>query len=93
MNYAIVDKNSNRLIAIVDEVLKDFFVSKFPIFGVVEIGSVGTSTLQTEKGTVSTISVQPKGTIYSKDSYHMITTFFLDDIDSIEDAYKLINNR
>ena len=91
MNYAIVDKNSNRLIAIVDELLKDFFVTKFPIFGVVEIGSVGTSTLSTEKGTVSTINIQPKGTILSKDCYHMISTFYLDEINSIEEAYKLIN--
>ncbi len=91
MNYAIVDKNSNRLIAIVDELLKDFFVTKFPIFGVVEIGSVGTSTLSTEKGTVNTISVQPKGTILSKECYHMISTFYLDEIESIEEAYRLIN--
>lgn len=90
MNYAIVDKNSNRLVAIVDETLKGFFETKFPIFGIVEIGSVGTSTLSTEKGTVNTISVQPKGTILSRDCYHMISNFYLDEIESIEEAYELI---
>ena len=91
MNYAIVDKNSNRLIAIVDESLRDYFVNQMPIFGIVEIESVGTSTLSTKKGTVNTISVQPKGTILSKDCYHMIKNFYLDEIDSIEEAYRLIN--
>ena len=35
MNYAVIDKNTNRLIAIVDDLLKEFFVAKLPVFDIV----------------------------------------------------------
>ena len=91
MNYAIVDKNTNRLIAIVDELLRGYFVDKFPAFDVIEISSVGNSTLITEKGTISTISVQPNGTYFSKDCYHMITSYPTNEMSDNNEAYELIN--
>ena len=91
MNYAIVDKNTNRLIAIVDNLFKGFFIDKFPLFNVVEISSIGSSTFTTEKGNIDTISVQPKGTYFSNDCYHMITSFPVDEMSDINEAYELIN--
>jgi hypothetical protein len=93
MNYAVIDKNTNRLIAIVDDLLKEYFVAKLPVFDIVEITSVGSSHLRTEKGSVNTISINPKGTYLTKDCYHMITSYSKDEFTCVEEAYESINNR
>ena len=47
--YAIVEKNSKRAIAIVDSSLVEWFKQIFPIFDVIEINSIGSSTINVMK--------------------------------------------
>lgn len=88
MNYAIVEKNSNRAIAIVDDALAIWFEQNMPMYNQVEIGSVGSKSFITSEGNISTISLQPVGTFFSKEQYHMITR--KPDTISLDDAYELI---
>ncbi len=88
MNYAIKEKDSNRMVAIVDDAFAAWFTQNMPDFDVVEIGSVGSSTFTTDKGTISTISAQPVGGPFLKDAFHLISSKPADI--SLADAYKLI---
>lgn len=88
MNYAIVEKNSNRAIAIVDEPLAAWFAQKFPIYSQVKVGSIGSTSFVTTEGNISTISIQPVGTSFSKEQYHIITR--KPDTISLGEAYELI---
>lgn len=88
MNYAIVEKNSNRAIAVVDDALCVWFAQNFPVYDQKKINSVGSCSFVTTKGNISTISIQPVGTSFSKEQYHMITRK-PDDI-SLGEAYELI---
>lgn len=45
MNYAVVEKNSNRAIAIVDGALAEWFKQNMPAYDVLEIESVGSASL------------------------------------------------
>lgn len=49
MNFAIVEKNSNRVIAIVDEPLAAWFAQNFPIYDQKEIISVGGTSFVTSQ--------------------------------------------
>lgn len=88
MNYAIVEKNSNRAIAIVDGSLAAWFAQKFPIYNQVKVGSIGSTSFVTTEGNISTISIQPVGTSFSKEQYHIITR--KPDTISLSEAYELI---
>ena len=89
MNYAIKEKDSNRMIAIVDAALAAWFAQNMPDFDVVEIRSVGSTTYTTDKGTtISTISAQPVGDSCLNDAFHLISSKPADI--SLADAYKLI---
>lgn len=88
MNFAIVEKNSNRAIAIVDDALAAWFAQNFPIYNQVEVGSIGSTSFVTTEGNISTVSIQPIGTSFSKEQYHMITC--KPDEISLGEAYKLI---
>lgn len=89
MNYAIVEKSSNRAIAIVDSKLVEWFVKNLPIFDHIEIGSIGSESFNTSEGVIRTISIQPVGTFSPKDSYHMISN--MPNSLSLYEAYKLIS--
>jgi len=89
MNYAIVEKESKRAIAIVDGSLSEWFAKNLPIFDQKEVSSVGSSTFVTEEGSINTISIQPIGTHLQKDCYHMINS--KPDEVSLGEAYKLIS--
>lgn len=88
MNYAIVEKNSNRAIAIVDEPLAIWFQQNFPIYNQVEVSSVGSCSFVTDEGNISTISIQPVDTAFMKEQFHMITR--KPDTISLGEAYELI---
>lgn len=88
MNYAIVEKNSNRAIAIVDEPLAIWFAQNFPTYDQKEIASVGSTSFVTTEGNISTISIQPVGTSFLKEQYHMITR--KPDTINLSEAYELI---
>lgn len=90
MNYAIVEPQSNRAIAIVDAPLMEWFKQNFPAYNVVEVGSVSSTNFTTKEGSISTISLQPIGTHFTKDAYHMITRF--PETINLGEAYKLIEN-
>lgn len=89
MNYAIVEPQSNKAIAIVDAPLKEWFKQNFSVYDIIEVGSVGSTTFSTNEGSISTISIQPVGTHF-KDAFHMITRF--PETITLEEAYKLIEN-
>lgn len=88
MNYAIVEKNSNRAIAIVDNALAAWLEQNLPGFNQVEIASIGSTSFVTTEGNISTVSIQPVGTSFSKEQYHMITR--KPDSISFGRAYQLI---
>ena len=88
MNYAIVEKSSKRAIAIVDGPMAEWFAQNLPIFDQKEIASVGSSSFTTAEGNISTISIQPKGTAFLREQYHLITN--KPDTISLEYAYQLI---
>lgn len=88
MNYAIVEKNSNRAIAIVDDALAAWFKQNFPIYNQVEVASIGSTSFVTTEGNINTVSIQPVGTSFLKEQYHMITR--KPDSISLEQAYQLI---
>ena len=88
MNYAIVEKNSNRAIAIVDEPLAAWFQQNIPIYNQVEVSSVGSCSFVTNEGNINTISIQPVGTTFMKEQFHMITR--KPDTISLGKAYDLI---
>lgn len=90
MNYAIVEPQSNRAVAIVDAPLMEWFKQNFSVYNIVEVGSVGSTTFSTNEGSISTISIQPVGTHFTKDAFHMITRF--PETISLGEAYKLIEN-
>lgn len=88
MNYAIVEKNSNRAVAIVDQPLAAWFAQNFPMYDQKEIKSVGNGSIVTTEGNISTISIQPVGTSFLKEQYHMITR--KPDTINLSEAYELI---
>ena len=88
MNYAVVEKNSNKAVAIINSDFKAYFEVYFSIFDIVEIASVGEINILTEKGTVSTIAILPVGKDSSKDTYHMIDKY--PEGISLTEAYSLI---
>lgn len=88
MNYAIIEKNSNRAIAIVDEPLAQWFTQNFQCYDQKEISSVGSTSFVTTEGNISTISIQPVGTSFLKEQYHMITR--KPDTITLGEAYELI---
>ncbi len=88
MNFAIVEKNSNCAIAIVDGSLAAWFAQNFPMYDQKEIASVGSTSFVTTEGNISTISIQPVGTFFSKEQYHMITR--KPDTITLGEAYELI---
>ena len=90
MNYAIVEPQSNRAIAIVDAPLMEWFKQNFSVYNIIEVGSVGSTTFTTKEGSISTITIQPIGKPFSKDAFHMITRF--PETISLGEAYKLIEN-
>lgn len=91
MNYAVVEKNSNRAIAIVDEPLSLWFAQNFPIYNQIEISSVGSCSFITDEGSISTISIQPKDTTFMKEQFHLITR--KPDNISLAKAYELIKEK
>ena len=88
MNYAIKEKDSNRMVAIVDDAFAAWFGQNMQTFDVVEIKSVGSSTFSTNVGSINTISAQPVGTFLLKDALHLISS--KPENISLGDAYKLI---
>ena len=91
MNFAVVDKNSNKVVAIINKDFKAYFEVYFPIFDLVEIDSVGSTTFSTEEGSISTISVRPIGGHLSSDDYHMISR--IPEGVSIKEAYESIKRK
>lgn len=87
--YAIVEKNSNRGISLVESgVLKLIDHILLQPFDLIVVESIGTSTRSTEFGSINTISIYPKDKPHSKDAYHIITSH-PEEI-SLETAYNLL---
>jgi len=90
MNYALVEKQGNRCIIIFDISMVEFFTKSFPAFDIIPIESVGSGTIVTNEGHISTMSINPVGTFATKDQYHMISR--IPEGMTIGDAYALIAN-
>lgn len=95
MNYAVVEKGTNRAIALIDESIKLWFENHWPIFNdikidFIEIDNIGSSSTRTDKGVINSIALFPVGKHFSSDAYHMVQTF-PDTID-LQTAYKLLQN-
>lgn len=88
--YAVVEKDSNRAIAIIEIGMVQWFKQILPGFDVIEVGSIGTCTFSTREGSISTVSIYPIEKNFSKDAYHIIQSF--SDIISLGEAYELIKN-
>lgn len=75
-NYAIVIKETKRVIGIVDETMVEH-VKKIPYYLTVDfipIHNIGNCSFKTEYGIVNTISVCDENTHLVKDFYHMINS-------------------
>ena len=90
MTYAVVDKHSNRAIAIIDDTLKSYFESKLPAFDILEIVSVGTSRISCQDFYCTSISINVKYNMYDRRTYYMIRDFNGDL--TIEQVYEKLNS-
>lgn len=86
--YAIIEKNSNRAIAIIESGIVNWFEQDMQGFDIIKVGSVGTCTFSIKEGNISTVSIYPEGKSFSSDAYHIIQSF-PEEI-SLKEAYQLI---
>lgn len=87
--YALVEKNSNRAIALVESGMVNWFKQNFPLFDVVEIYNVGTTSFRTKGGTINTTTFISESENDNGDvQYYMINE--LPDSISLDEAYELI---
>lgn len=84
--YAIVEKNSNRAIALIDESLVASIKTMLPIFDCVVIVNTGVTSFRTEHGTINAVSLVTEEFI--DDDYYMIKDF--PDGITLAKAYELI---
>lgn len=86
--YALVEKNSNRAVALVESGMINWFKQNFPIFDVVEIYNVGTTSFRTKEGVINTTTFISESENSDDVQYYMIKEF--PDSISLDEAYELI---
>lgn len=72
MNYAVVEKDSHIVHAIIDESFKSFFEKSFPMFNIVKIENIVNSVLSFKDCRINTISCFPEGCNYNRDAFHLV---------------------
>lgn len=88
MNFILTERDSKRIIAIVDQTLAEFFKKNIHVFELHPVESVGSFNYQTDKGSISGISASATDSKRITDSYKMINT--LPEGVTMEEGYKLI---
>lgn len=84
--YAIVEKNSNRAIALVDETLISSIKKTLPIFDTVVVVNTGVTSFRSDFGTINAISLITDE--FSGSDYYMIKDY--PDSITLAKAYELI---
>ena len=84
--YAVIIKNTNRAISMIDESLLNWYVKNFIIFDVIPIVNTGSASFRTSHGTINAISLSTDN--ISDQSYYMITDY--PDSITLEQAYDAI---
>jgi hypothetical protein len=86
VNYAVVEPNSNRCIAVIDLSLIPLFESQFPNMEIKPVLSIGSTSFGNGVSSISIVTNKGIST-----DYHMITRF--PEQISLGEAYKSINNK
>lgn len=84
--YAVIVKNTNRAISMIDESMINRYMKKFMIFDVVPIVNTGAASFRTAHGTINAISLLPEDIGVS--GYYIITDY--PDCITLEQAYEAI---
>lgn len=84
--YAVIVKNTNRAISMIDESMINRYMKKFMIFDVVPIVNTGSASFRTTHGTINAISLITED--IGASAYYIITDY--PDCITLDQAYDAI---
>lgn len=70
--FALVEKDSKRAIAIIESGMVQWFKQNLTTFNIIEVEQVSTTTFNYNEGTISSITIYPKGKCFGREAYHII---------------------